>query len=892
MRNTPILAVCLIQLVPLSLLGQVNAPYDPAYGAGINWNGFAGGTCYPLTLERLADGDLQLVGLLNYQSNKTVLSARLDTNGLLQEDYGRFGAITDTAGALGDVYWTTAHVYPDGSHLVLGYPDWVVRLCKFLPNGSPDPGFGVNGRVSIPYTTNRSYGQFGVLPSGRIILGGRQEPDGNFILLGLTPDGAVDTDFGTDGIVVRTDLLECKTLEVLPDGRFLCLSVEIAETPSAALVMFTADGALDPSFMGDGILADLPAELDIPGITLYEYLPDGRVLLTSDERTARLLADGSGADPTFAPRTINDIRWIEVMADGSIYLSAVVDRRLYHLLPNGDPDTNFGFSGVIDVDGYREVNGVLPTSEGVLVYGRLIRTDNTDEMGITRIFNDGSIDSTFANDGTCGYNGHDQDCYAADITVDAIGRVLGVGGLADNNWLARLDEDGRPDTSFAQFGIVAPFTYRLEHVAAQSNGNVLAFGTQYNPSTTYGWPQLARYNADGERLDPNFLNLSAITINYQYLLDLVVDPDDRVYIIVACNPGSSNTESTFVGRLLPDGSYDPSFGTDGIFADPFLPLANNGYCIGLFPNGDVLAVQAIADSLSFGMTYNKMQLRRLSPEGTPVTSWGVSGKVRTDLLSTAGLLVRPNKLAMLPDGSFLILYTGFGYNDVTGQYLARFLENGTLDPSFGTGGVLAPSLVLGSYPSPIDMVVQPNGRITIATEVYTDGESNYNLVRLQADGTPDLSFGTDGQITLGNVGQQPIVNVDLALDPMDQVVVSGSVNSDPRWHERDWFTFRLLDDLTTDASSNTTPVGAAPFAFPNPTTAYTRLTYTLEQASTVTIQTFDTHGKLVAEHLRTLRTAGPHEELLVWPTGAAAGTYLARIQCSAWTKVVPVVLEH
>ncbi len=892
MRNTAIAALCLSPIFASQASGQVNAPYDPAFGAGINWNGFAGGSCYPIALEQLADGDLQLVGLLNYQATKTVLSARLDTNGLLQEDYGRFGAITDTAGSLGDAYWSKAHVFPDGSHLVLGYPGgWRSTLCKFLPNGSPDPDFGINGRIPIPYTTERYYSQLAVLPSGRIVLGGRQEPGSSFLLMGLSPDGGVDHDFGTNGIVSIGAFRECQTLEVLPDGRFLCLAFDFLATQTDALLMFTADGVLDHSFMGDGILSDLPAALDIDGITYYKYLPDGRILLCDDERTARLLADGSGADPTFQPRNINDIRWMEVMADGSVYLSAVVDWRLYHLLPNGEPDPDFGINGVIALDDYREINGILPTTEGVFAYGSLIRTDNTNEIGITRLFHDGSIDSTFATVGTCGYDGHDEDCYAADITVDAAGRVLGVGGILGNYWLARLNSAGRPDTAFANTGIVAPAYSTPMRVLVQGNGTVLTLSSNIYTGETYEYPILTRYSPDGERLLPASIILDANIANYQKLRDALVAPDDHIYTIVACEP-SSVASRTYVARLLPDGTFDPGFGTNGIYEDPHLPLINSGHNIGLFPNGDVLAVQTIADSLSLGLGFNKMQLRRLSPQGTPVTTWGLAGRVRTDLNSTAGVGARPNVLRMLPDGSFLIQYTGFGYNDVTGEYVAKFLENGTLDTSFGNGGIVAPGFDLFDFPSTAAMIVQPNGRITIASGVYTEEGANQVLMRLMPDGSPDLSFGTDDNMLLGNSGSLGIHQVDLALDPTGQIVVSGSVNSDPRWHERDWFTFRLLDDLTTNASTSASSVAAAPLAFPNPTTAHTRLAYTLDEASMVTIRTFDAHGTLLAEHLRAPRSAGSHEELLAWPADAAAGTYLARIQCNAWTKVVPVVLER
>ena len=67
----------------------------------------------------------------------------------------------------------------------------------------------------------------------------------------------------------------------------------------------------------------------------------------------------------------------------------------------------------------------------------------------------------------------------------------------------------------------------------------------------------------------------------------------------------------------------------------------------------------------------------------------------------------------------------------------RLLSAGSLDPTFGVGGVVLES----AHITPNDMVLQSDGKILIsdATQVF----------RFNADGSPDTSFGPNGVVTPG-----------------------------------------------------------------------------------------------------------------------------------------------
>jgi uncharacterized delta-60 repeat protein len=83
---------------------------------------------------------------------------------------------------------------------------------------------------------------------------------------------------------------------------------------------------------------------------------------------------------------------------------------------------------------------------------------------------------------------------------------------------------------------------------------------------------------------------------------------------------------------------------------------------------------------------------------------------------------------------------GSGNSDWT---VVRLLADGTPDPSFGGGdGVVVISLP-DSNDEAWDLLLQPDGRIVVGGDVYPPGDPDVAVVRLEADGDLDPTFGGD-----------------------------------------------------------------------------------------------------------------------------------------------------
>ncbi len=170
-------------------------------------------------------------------------------------------------------------------------------------------------------------------------------------------------------------------------------------------------------------------------------------------------------------------------------------------------------------------------------------------------------------------------------------------------------------------------------------------------------------------------------------------------------------------------------------------------------------------------------LAKLNADGSFDTSFGAgAGKVFTNLVpggSEHGLVT-----AVLPDGRILVAVGS--YTDGTGLagmrvVLARFLANGAIDTSFGTGGTVS---IKGEWPG--SMTIQPDGKVIIVGTIpRTSYGTDSSIHRFNADGSIDTTFGTNGHVQTDFVSQtfNPSGRaLAVALQSDGKIVVAGSAS--------------------------------------------------------------------------------------------------------------------
>jgi uncharacterized delta-60 repeat protein len=237
---------------------------------------------------------------------------------------------------------------------------------------------------------------------------------------------------------------------------------------------------------------------------------------------------------------------------------------------------------------------------------------------------------------------------------------------------------------------------------------------------------------------------------------------------------SPGTATDFVvARFMSDGTLDLTFDGVGFAVTSFLQSGPGG---SLFDQCNAVALQADGMIVSAGFTNENgpahVALTRHTASGQPDTLFGVGGKVDINAAATSNGNSEARALAVQPDGKLLV--AGYAFGPGNSELLVmRLNSDGTPDNTFGTGGITRTPVGTGEDMANA-MVLQPDGRIVIAgSTIVADGRRDFVVARYMTNGVLDPSFGTGGLVTTP-VGPSDDVANALTLMPWGRLVAAGS----------------------------------------------------------------------------------------------------------------------
>jgi uncharacterized delta-60 repeat protein len=164
-------------------------------------------------------------------------------------------------------------------------------------------------------------------------------------------------------------------------------------------------------------------------------------------------------------------------------------------------------------------------------------------------------------------------------------------------------------------------------------------------------------------------------------------------------------------------------------------------------------------------------LARYTISGTLDTSFGSGGVVTTPIgpRDDYGWSV-----AIQPDGK--IVAAGYASNGSDEDFaLARYTVSGTLDTSFGSNGIVT-TPIGSSYDHVYDIALQPDGKIVVVGYANNGSDDDFALVRYTASGTLDTTFGSSGVVTTP-IGLDDDHGWSIALQPDGKIVAAGFANN-------------------------------------------------------------------------------------------------------------------
>jgi len=378
--------------------------------------------------------------------------------------------------------------------------------------GILDPTFGDGGIVTTSISDEYNIGRgMAVQPDGKIVACGNAGPSSNYDLAvaRYNTDGTLDASFGTNGTV----LLAASAFKdfgygvvIQDDGKIVVGGYIWNGSSSDVLVVrFNADGSLDNSFGSDGVVIS-----DFGG--------------TSEIAEAIALQD-----------------------DGKLLLAGYHNDKFMVLRYNTDGilDNTYGSSGMATATvgvSLCYIQGVTLQDDGKIVAVGMGFNENSNYgFAIARFNTDGSLDNTFAENGTKLLNVGEGNDFGSDVAIQSDGKIV-VGG---HTWIsnvpvlqydfaaARLNEDGSIDNTFGESGVaITNLVFGGNYVtgvAVQADDKIILSGN-YDEEANYNLGIL-RYTANGV-LDTSFgtngITITNVAGNPNYAEAVVLQDDGKI----------------------------------------------------------------------------------------------------------------------------------------------------------------------------------------------------------------------------------------------------------------------------------------------------------------------------------------------------------------------------
>ncbi len=901
-------------------------------------------------------------------------------------------SLTNFSGS-GD-YMYSAKMQPDGKTVVVGVTETYfahLLVVRYLSDGSLDTNFGIGGIQTLTFDAKQCYGStLAIQADGKILVAGVIVNSTNdFIVARLHPNGNLDTTFGTNGYVSTNisgdDSAMCMLLQ--PDGKIIVAGG--TNNGNANIVRYLNNGNLDTSFSADGkVITSFTGYSDV--ITGIIYTTDNKIIVSgySYEASSNDIIIGKYNDDGSLDTSFD--------TDGIIVLNYEAESYVYHnsgsihLLPNnkfvvlgsrtivdndefnatqlialryhtdGTPDLIFGDNGLATSDLLPDASnwdgfGYIQDDGKIVHTGALFNSNGIVNSFLVRWNENGSLDNSFGLNGIALFDiadGCSEGLYSPFQLAN--GKIIAAGNYGEayllecetaNNgdlMLVRINENGSIDNSFGNNGVVVnniagngdePFQLNIINGKPTICGHTVAMNST---TASYIAGLVAQFNADGT-LNTNFGTGGKTIVSQPSLgyssnaYNMTTDDNNRLLVATVHFDG---TAAYSMVRLMPDGSFDTSFGIDGRVV-----IENSGlrfaYCIAT--NGDKIIIG--------GNAADRFGLIQLNNDGSLDTTFGTNGITITDMPGAGDRIWTVKRLA---DGSILAGGTAGGT-----WALYRYTNNGILDNTFSATATCNP--ISGRI---YELIELANGKILVAGAPFLQTPSEFNIVQLNADGSPDINFGTNGVFSLpfdqghgyattmalypdqskiiigGHFNDQEInvvsalvqlnpngtldtdfgnngvlmadtlyhqfiegslfvIQQRIAFDDNNKLVMASSREASINNKDVDVYLARFLTDLSVGVL-DIESVANAVYTYPNPLhNNQLTIAYELKQAQTVQITLYDLLGKQVAQLQNPTPTqSGSHKHSFELPSNVSNGVYILSLQTANGNVSVKITIDH
>lgn len=494
----------------------------------------------------------------------------------------------------------------------------------------------------------------------------------------------------------------------------------------------------------------------------------------------------------------------------------------------GSPDLNFDGNGRTWVDMGATSEGataVMALPDGKVLISGMVQVSDI-KFGLTRLNPDGSVDNTFGFGGKVitDVGSANAFCYKGGLTPD--GKILQVGygqvGPEVKMILVRYLENGALDNTFG-------------------NGGIATIGMAG-------------------------LQMAALGYTFQ--------PDRKMVLTGIYDDGFT---WFLLMRVNDDGSLDTSFDGDGYKTFAAGIVDNAGWDVAVQPDGKIVMVGDC--ELPGGEEY--CVVSRCMSDGQDDTDFGNSG---TTLIDYGSQLNHGRAVQLQADGKIIV----GGYANTGGDdffTIARLLDDGTLDLTYGTNGKSFCTFS-GGNAQVRDLTMQADGKVILAGIASNGTDSDMAMVRYKTDGNLDADFGAVGRVlTDFGFGSDQAVGCAMTSDQL--ILLAGNSSNGT---ENDFAVARYISGVDLNVGEISSVSGSV-LIYPNPVQEQFTMEFELTTRTNVTVALYSVHGEKVADLLNSGQLSkGNYRFPVRLPGNLSSGNYLVQLNTEDGGRSVKILV--
>ena len=598
----------------------------------------------------------------------------------------------------------------------------------------------------------------------------------------------------------------------------------------------------------------------------------------------------------------------KIISAGSFQNSGYRDYAFARYNTDGTLDNTFGTDGIAIVapsPNHDELNAIRIQPDGKIIAAGYEETIFAKPgFCLVRLNSNGTLDASFGNGGIVTTSIDSNSCRAKSVLVQNDGKILAAGTISNDAiqfrfLLTRYNPDGSLDISFGNDGIVITFNDNAfcYGIAMQQDGKIIAIGELnevFNDDAI-----LVRYNTDGT-LDNSFGNNGILITDlggHESIFDVIVQNDGK--ILVSGTAGSVGDGDFLIMRYNSDGSFDNTFGSNGVVTYSYTTTSDDGIAnITLQNDGKIIVT---GNTSWFGIAGVFL---RYNSNGTMDSTFGTNGIVTIPEENySLGQVRLQNDGKILLSGAYNFTVSRYyGGEKVISNYYLSWLDvrsnqsiyaqklNNNGIPQWTQNGNL-----VSDKPNFFTTNLNTHQLLFNGKDFFSVFEGN--------DGIYAQSISKDGLLNWGNdavyVSQQlaPIQVVGSGNSGLESgAILTFSSSGNPAGTGSNVYAKRINTDgtlggiISSISGDNLAPTDFVLYQnYPNPFNPSTKISWQSPVSSHQTIKIYDVLGKEIATLVDEYKPAGSYE-IDFNASGLSSGIYFYRIQAGNFIETKKMIL--